>query len=369
VKDLFAYDEHTDCATHDMLACEHCGATVPSGEDQGMQAPDIAEVLEDDLLTWQHHRGTNAVSDTLLQEASRKLGSVGTPTAPRVSFTMTCTVEFTPEHIAKLEEEDQAAEQQRNKPEKAACDEMETTVAPDMAKPTLALAEQQRSKSEKSANEDMNGNSAPDMAKPIAAASAEQQWKESDKAGTVDMEAAVAPDLAKPAASASAHSHASACPSSSSIPASAKPHAAEKQSSSLLPAPTNVCTKAKPSNSSMSAKPKIPIPLLTPSIADEILDLPVLERESEVKSTTAAQAASATMDDAILDIPVLGEDVTKTRAATPTIIDEIIDSPVDLVEEHTDAPPNKMRRLSPFGNMHEFDLSSVIAVAEDTCDW
>merc|ERR1719410_1906253 len=127
-----------------------CRATVPSAGDRGTQAPDIAEVLEDDLLTWQHHRGTEAVADTLLQEASRKLGSVGTPSAPRVSFTMTCTVEFTPEHIAKLEEEDQAAEQQRNKAEKGAHEEMETAVAPDLAKPnTSPSAEQQQSKSEK----------------------------------------------------------------------------------------------------------------------------------------------------------------------------------------------------------------------------
>lgn len=371
VKDLFAYDEHTDCATHDMLDCEHCAANAPSDGDQGMQAPDIAEALEDDLLTWQHHKGTNTVADALLQEASRRLGSVGGPSAPRVSFTMTCTVEFTPEHIAKLEEEDQAAEQQRNNVEKAAHEEMETAVAPDLAKPTAsASAEQQQSKSEKAANVVTEATVAPDLVKPTASLSAEQQRRKSEKAGSEEMEATIAPHLAKPSVSASASSHAAACSSSSTVPASATLHAAAEQSSSLLPAATSMHTRARPSNFSMSAKSAIPTPALAPSIADEILDLPVLEGELEVKSTAAMQAASATMDDAILDLPMLEEEVRlKTRVTTPTIIDEIIESPVEPVEEHADAPPKKMRRLSPLGSMHEFDLSSVIAVAEDTCDW
>jgi len=320
VKDLFAYDEHTDCATHDMLNCEHCGATVANGGDPGMQAPDVAEVLEDDLLTWQHHRGINNVADTLLQEASRQLGRIGSPSAPRVSFTMTCTVELATEHIAKLEEEDQVVEQELNKPEKA-----------------------------------------PDLAKPFDSASAEQQRSKSEKVGNQEVRATVSPELAEPTASASACSHSRACPSSSTTPALASSHAATKQSNSLMPVATSVCSKAKLSTSSTAS---------APSVADGILDLPVSGRESEVKSTAAMQATSATMDDAILDLPVFDEEVRpKTRAATPVIIDEIIDSPVELVEEHVDAPPKKMRRLSPLGHMHEFDLSSVIAVAEDTCDW
>jgi len=437
VKDLFAYDEHTACATHDMLDCEHCRATAPSGGDQGVQAPEIAEVLEDDLLTWQHHRETSTVADTLLQEASKKLGSVATASAPRVSFTMTCTVEFTPEQIAKLDEEDQAAEQQRNKPERAAQEdtkptvapeakpaasasvekstskEMEAAVAPDLLKLTASTsAKQQRSNSEKAPDvakstasasavqQRSTPEKAPDLAKSTASASAEQQRSNPEKAPDLakstasvsthhrrsksettvnkEIEAAAAPDLAKPAALASACLDAAPCESSSAVPASATLRAAAKQSESSMPAATSICTKVELSNSAVSGKPETPKTASVPPVAHEILDLPVVEDETEVKSINTWHATSATMDDAILDLPAFEEDVRpKTRVAVPTIIDEILDSPVEPadpvdpvepVEELEDAPPRKMRRLSPLGTTHEFDFSSVIAVPEDTCD-
>lgn len=107
IKDLFTFDESTACATHDMLACERCGG-------DGRQKTHVEQreqVLEDDLHTWAHHIGTEAVDDEILTRAAAA-GAGG-----KVSFCMGCHIEYTPEQIAKLEEEDKAEQRRREEAE------------------------------------------------------------------------------------------------------------------------------------------------------------------------------------------------------------------------------------------------------------
>lgn len=123
VKDLFTFSEDTACATHDMLECKRCSpfrsSSAPAFVEQAQ------EVIEDDLQCWSHHAGTKGVSDNILESAGRRLlgppitwsnngqpFSQGVPSAG-ISFIMGCHIEFTPEQIAKLEEEEQAEQAKR----------------------------------------------------------------------------------------------------------------------------------------------------------------------------------------------------------------------------------------------------------------
>ncbi|CAE8708889.1 unnamed protein product, partial [Polarella glacialis] len=153
VKDLFCFEESTSCATHDMLGCKRCmspGAAV-WGVKPPLSIPQEAEVVEEDLRTWSHHSGTEGVKDGILIEAARQLtvqaGSwrPGQEVAPGVSsagisFTMGCHIEFTPEQIAKLEEEDRVEQEKRKDAARRKEEEAETTVAAEPAAASSSTA-------------------------------------------------------------------------------------------------------------------------------------------------------------------------------------------------------------------------------------
>jgi len=104
VKDLFTFDETTVCATHDMLECKRCGEPGPR---QCRHIEQEGAVDENDLHTWAHHVGTEAVEDEILGQAAA-VGAGG-----KVSFCMGCHIEYTPEQIAKIEEEERAEQKRR----------------------------------------------------------------------------------------------------------------------------------------------------------------------------------------------------------------------------------------------------------------
>merc|ERR1711920_131062 len=117
VKDLFTFREDTVCGTHDMLECKRCSCV------QVNHVPQADEVVEDDLLTWSHHCGTDAVPDGILADAARRMlyahwqgkcvEGEALRDAPMVSFTMGCHIVYTEEQIARLEEEERALQQRR----------------------------------------------------------------------------------------------------------------------------------------------------------------------------------------------------------------------------------------------------------------
>merc|ERR1712151_165494 len=108
------------CATHDMLECKRCttnhsctGASsgiIDVGEDCDDQfVPQEAEVVEDELCTWSHHPNVQGVPDEILKMAASRCSGRG------VTFTMGCHIVYTAEMIAKLEEEERALQQKREK--------------------------------------------------------------------------------------------------------------------------------------------------------------------------------------------------------------------------------------------------------------
>jgi DNA repair and recombination RAD54-like protein len=117
VKDLFSFDEETPCATHDMLECKRCliPTRVQTGGKRVIDVQDDSErhvaqeldVVEDELCTWSHHPRVQGVPDDILKDAAKMCTGRG------VTFTMGCHIEYTPEMIARLEEEDRALQQQR----------------------------------------------------------------------------------------------------------------------------------------------------------------------------------------------------------------------------------------------------------------
>jgi DNA repair and recombination RAD54-like protein len=118
VKDLFSYSEDTACATHDMLECKRCPAHLQAGRvsriidvaDEDLAenfVPQEADVVEDELCTWSHHPNVQGVPDNILRDAAKRCTGRG------VTFVMGCHIEYTPEMIAKLEEEDRVLQEQR----------------------------------------------------------------------------------------------------------------------------------------------------------------------------------------------------------------------------------------------------------------
>jgi len=112
VKDLFSFSEDTACATHDMLECKRCpgcSSTIKVDNDNAEKSwvPQEADVVEDELCTWSHHPRVVGVPDDILKDAAKRFKGRG------VTFTMGCHIEYTPEMIAKLEEEERALQQKR----------------------------------------------------------------------------------------------------------------------------------------------------------------------------------------------------------------------------------------------------------------
>eukprot|EP00928_Gymnodinium_smaydae_P006100 TRINITY_DN12125_c0_g2_i4.p1 TRINITY_DN12125_c0_g2~~TRINITY_DN12125_c0_g2_i4.p1 ORF type:complete len:944 (-),score=121.45 TRINITY_DN12125_c0_g2_i4:52-2883(-) len=108
VKDLFSLSEDTPCATHDMLGCSRCGSSSFVGQ--------LDPVVEDDLNTWSHHLGVENVPDEILIDASRRMQAASRCAAKhpiKVSFTMGCHIEYTPEQIARLEAEEREGQRRR----------------------------------------------------------------------------------------------------------------------------------------------------------------------------------------------------------------------------------------------------------------
>merc|ERR1712048_665881 len=98
-----------------MLECKRCGVGEVS------HIPQAEEVVVDDLLTWSHHCGTEAVPDNVLADGARRMlyahrqgkcvEGEALPDAPMVSFSMGCHIVYTKEQIARLEAEER--EEQR----------------------------------------------------------------------------------------------------------------------------------------------------------------------------------------------------------------------------------------------------------------
>lgn len=141
VKDLFTFAEDTACATHDMLECDRCGR----GRMRSSHVPQEAEVVEDDLRTWSHHCGVEGVEDGILCAAATKLRargatqSSGSRQPAGISFTMGCHIEFTPDQIAKLEEEERAEQLKRK--ELAASSPPAAASSPKPAAPNVPEAD------------------------------------------------------------------------------------------------------------------------------------------------------------------------------------------------------------------------------------
>jgi DNA repair and recombination RAD54-like protein len=143
VKDLFTFSEDTCCATHDMLECKRCtmlqhrgtGASTGiidvgeegEGDSDNNFVPQEAEVVEDELCTWSHHPNVQGVPDDILKKAASRCTGRG------VTFTMGCHIVYTADMIAKLEEEERALQQKR---EKDASSTLQTSVAATPTKRT-----------------------------------------------------------------------------------------------------------------------------------------------------------------------------------------------------------------------------------------
>mmetsp|Transcript_59295 Transcript_59295/g.109581 ORF Transcript_59295/g.109581 Transcript_59295/m.109581 type:complete len:900 (-) Transcript_59295:153-2852(-) len=152
IKDLFTFTEDTACATHDMLGCVRCksclapGAKQPKAKDVAAFAPQEEEVIEDDLNTWSHHPGIEGVPDQVLVEAGRRMAgassagaAAGVQQRQGVSFTMGCFIQFTPEQIARLEEEERQEQLRREQANKAtASSAAPSTAAAPKASPAPA---------------------------------------------------------------------------------------------------------------------------------------------------------------------------------------------------------------------------------------
>merc|ERR1719263_1751511 len=157
-----------------MLECKRCvacrpqGATggnariidVQEGEDEYF-VPQEAEVVEDELCTWSHHRNVEGVPDEILKLAAKQCRGRG------VTFTMGCHIVYTAEMIAKLEEEDRALQEQRQKA--AVAQSMDaTSSAPKRPKQSKQDAEEEEEDASREEQEKAVGVKSADSA-PVAA--------------------------------------------------------------------------------------------------------------------------------------------------------------------------------------------------------
>lgn len=138
VKDLFSFDEDTLCSTHEMIGCKRCRRRHHVAQSD--------EVLEDDLNTWSHHHGVEGVDDDILAKAAKRIRPGEKNTTDYVSFCMGCHIEYTPEQIAKIEEEENKLQKKREEAvndrlSDAALTNVSKTAAKSVAKPSGPGAE------------------------------------------------------------------------------------------------------------------------------------------------------------------------------------------------------------------------------------